>query len=1236
MAKILDRATADRVFLIYGNLSDMFIAEDLIPCRFEYYLMKYLKSLGFKNVVFFSPNDKGRYTIDDESAAFTERKKLMSNQRGGGLPQQRGSGHKLTMGKKGRRSFGDNEKNGHRGDEPKTEGDLKEKEQAAKQELKYKFPNINLADFVEMAQSYLTGKDGRTAVIFTNIQTFLTSQPPQKYHAMLSGEWINYTGNPDAGICIFLAPNGCVSGIHTMLTSSGMSEISNYFFEESDRIRYDRTIHVGNPERDEIRNLLEYMRIIGYQYKRRSFRLFFERNDMEKIVDCIYRCSRNRDLQPRERDLTQLSGIFQYLSDYIYQKCRMNPRAAGVRLSLALARKLFLNSGEDSQISALERLHVSGWEPVYERLEEIVDTAKKDKKKREEAQETETDVIVETEKEESDAISEEEAPICVSCRLDLDFGKKEVEDNTYTGPVPSFILKGHPGVGKTEIAEIIASVLYEAGILRTDRCLKRNRQELMSDVVGGVDVIMRNLLMDAEEGVLFIDEAYQLYEEKTSNDFGKRVLDALLAATDPKNPSHRICVILAGYPEEMDRMMHGSNAGLLSRFGEENNILIPDATPELMLEKFLEFIEDEGYHIPLDQDGKLVLPMETFFKNMYRRRNRRTFGNFRTITKLAQSVCGNASLRLNPEMEIRKEDFRDDGKYFESTGPATKEAALQQIDEFVGMDAVKKKILDIQAQEEKRQDHKKRGIPVAGKPKHYIFKGNPGVGKTSIGHIMGSVFYLSGILGAEETRVIDASELLVGTADDPTEKVRRIVQEAIDNNQFLFIDEAYQIIDNVHGKEIVNAMLNPLSEKGREFRIGISLYPNRVDEFLELNPGLDRRFEIIEFRDYKPEELMEIFERNRQKLQLEITEETQERVKLIFKHKYNTRTETFGNAAIAVQLIEEMDSNHYRRMKQQTEESEDIYTLTLEDIPEKELKEIESVVHPKTAEEIEEEVNSMIGMGGLRTIMENIATEVQYAQKEGENAIYGLEPGHYFFIGRPGTGKTTSAEMFADYLYSLGVIKTKKIQKYSTKDLVSGYLGQSDKQAAKMLERGRNGVIFIDEAHHLAVSYGGGQSSYEQQVLGQLIQYMEDEEFRKTTCIILAGYEGEMEKLFNRNYGGDPGLRDRGRVVEFPDYNGEECWQIFEKFCEKNGISVTEGVQPIYTMLFGRLSGYEEFANGRTVRKVFRETCVRMKKRVIEGETLEFINVITTDDLLEQEEAIEMLGYQTLRKGGDS
>ena len=1236
MAKILDRTTANRVFLIYGNLGDMYIAEDLVPCRFEYYLMKYLKSLGFEHVVFFSPNDKGRFTLDDKSAAFVEHKKITSSNVS--APEQKSSGHKLTFGRKNKKKRGDaggtdspiaGEEQEADTTRAKNTEQTVENGRRADPNLKYKFPGINLADFQEMAQSYLTGKNGRTAVVFTNIQTFLGAQPPQKYHSMLSGEWVSYNGNPDAGACIFLAPNGCVSGINTMLTSFGMTEISNYFFEQGSQIRYDRTIHVGEPEKDEIRNLLEYMRIVGYQYKRRSFRLFFERNDLEKLVDCIYRCSRNRDLQPKERDLTQLSGIFDYLSDYVYQKCRMNPRARGVRFDVRLAGALFQNSGSDSGLSALERLNVKGWEPVYNRLKDIVTIAENNRKKRKKSQPQDADVVVEAaEGEEDNTLIEEDAPVCVSRRLDPDFGKKAEDADEYTEPIPSFILKGHPGVGKTEIARMIASVLYEAGILRTDNYLVRDRKSLMSNVVGGTDVIMRDLLMDAEEGVLFIDEAYELYDgNEGSNDFGKHVLDALLPATDPDNKNHRICVILAGYPEEMDKMMTGSNAGLLSRFKEENNILIPDATPELMYEKFFEFIEGSGYHIPLDEEGNYTLPMDVFFENMYKRRNRRTFGNYRDVKGLAKTVCGNASLRLNPEMTIRKEDFGSHMKYFESDGPRTVEAALAQLDEYVGMEHVKEKLLQVRETEELRMEHEAHGIPNIDKPLHYIFVGNPGVGKTTVGRIMGQLFHLIGVLGAEETRVIDASELLRGNASDPTSQVRKVIQEVIDNNQFLFIDEAYQLLDNIHGTEIINAMLNPLSEKGDEFRVAISLYPDRVDEFWEKNPGLDRRFEVIQFEDYQPDKLMEIFERNRKKLRLEITEEARERVRMILENKYNTKTASFGNAAVPVKLIAKMDSSRYSRMKQRTEDSEDLYTLTLADIPEEDMKEVESMVHPKTAEEIQKEVDSMIGMYGLRGIMEKLAKEVQYAQKKGQKgAMYELIPGHYFFIGRPGTGKTTSARMFAEYLYSIGAVKTNKFTKYSAKDLVAGYIGQSDKLAARMLERGRNGVIFIDEAHELAVTYGEGHTSYEQQVLSQLIQYMEDDEFRKTTCIILAGYSGEIEKLFDRKYGGDPGLLSRGTKVEFANYNAQESWQIFEKFCRKNGITIGEGVQEPYTVLFDHLSRYREFANGRSVRTIFQETSLRMKARVIEAEETDNIDEIGVEDLLTLEEAIETLG----------
>lgn len=1243
MAKILDRTTTNRVFLIYGNLGDMFLAEDLIPCRFEYYLMKYLKSLGFEHVVFFSPNDKGRFTLDDESAAFTERKKRISS--GMKVKQEGESGHKLRMGKRKKRKAEDaqgellEKETGGRTDSamgslekenPEKEDSWKEHQETegTVSDLKYKFSNINIADFQEMAQSYLSGRNGKTAVVFTNIQTFLNPPPPPKYHSMLSKEWVSYTNNPDAGACIFLAPNACVSGINRILSACGMPEISNYFFEGGEQIRYDRTICVGEPEKDEIRNLLEYMRIVGYQYKRRSFRLFFERRDLETIVDCIYRCSRNRDLQPKERDLTQLSGIYDYLSDYVYQKCRGNLRAKGIKMSVSLARQLFQNTGSDSEVSALEKLHVKGWEPVYERLKNIVEITEKNRKKENKQIGQDVEIVLATEKEEekTQGFWEQEAPICVSRRLDADFGENvEEEEGKYTGHVPSFILKGHPGVGKTEIAKMIASVLYEAGILRTDHCLIRDKKMLVSNVVGGTEVMMRELLMDAQEGVLFIDEAYELFTgDENSNDFGKHVLDALLPVVDPGNPSHRICVILAGYPEEMDKMMAGSNSGLLSRFSEENNILIPDATPELMYEKFLEFIEERGFSIP-EEDGKPAFSMEVFFENMYKRRNRRTFGNFRDVKKIAESACGNASLRS--QTQIRKEDFGIWQKFFESTGPRTADAALAQLDEYVGMEKVKEKLQEVRANEEKREEEKARNIPNIGKPKHYIFVGNPGVGKTTVGTIMGQLFHLLGILGAEETRVVDASELLGDHATNPTAHVRKVLQEVIDNNQFLFIDEGYQILDNVHKNEIVSAMLNPLSEKGEEFRMAISLYPDRVEDFMETNPGVDRRFEIIRFEDYGPSQLMEIFDRNCKRLRLGITEEAKERVSLILKQKYNTRDEKFGNAAVAIDLLTAMDANRYRRMKQEAQETDEIYTLTLKDIPEKELKDVESMVHPKTTQEIQKEIDSMIGMQGLREIMKQKADDIAYIRKAGKKEdIYHLEPGHYFFIGAPGTGKTTSARMFAEYLYSIGVIKSNKFTPYSSKDLVSGYVGQSDKLAAQMLERGRNGVIFIDEAHELAVSYGDNHTSYEQQVLSQLIQYMEDEEFKKTTCIILAGYDGQIQKLFDRRYGGDPGLLSRGKKVFFPNYNAQESYQIFEKFCVKNGVSIGDGVKEKYLEVFEGLVKCPEYANGRSVRTIFRETASRMKARVVHTDDTQNLDTITQADLLGAEEAKSVLG----------
>ena len=50
MSSILERPNLNKIFLIYGNLDDMFISPDLQKNNFRPYLNAYLKSLGYQKI----------------------------------------------------------------------------------------------------------------------------------------------------------------------------------------------------------------------------------------------------------------------------------------------------------------------------------------------------------------------------------------------------------------------------------------------------------------------------------------------------------------------------------------------------------------------------------------------------------------------------------------------------------------------------------------------------------------------------------------------------------------------------------------------------------------------------------------------------------------------------------------------------------------------------------------------------------------------------------------------------------------------------------------------------------------------------------------------------------------------------------------------------------------------------------------------------------------------------------
>jgi hypothetical protein len=139
----------------------------------------------------------------------------------------------------------------------------------------------------------------------------------------------------------------------------------------------------------------------------------------------------------------------------------------------------------------------------------------------------------------------------------------------------NLVFTGPPGVGKTEVAVIIASLLRDLGMPDFDGhvivCTPAN---LRGSYVGHSGSMTRSALAEAEGGVLVIDEAYGL----VGDGFTGEVLTELLAWTDGSHP--RLVVVLAGYKNEMDTLLD-ANPGLRSRF-ETRIEFLPYSVDELV------------------------------------------------------------------------------------------------------------------------------------------------------------------------------------------------------------------------------------------------------------------------------------------------------------------------------------------------------------------------------------------------------------------------------------------------------------------------------------------------------------------------------------------------------------------------------------------------------------------------------------------------------------------------------
>lgn len=265
------------------------------------------------------------------------------------------------------------------------------------------------------------------------------------------------------------------------------------------------------------------------------------------------------------------------------------------------------------------------------------------------------------------------------------------------------------------------------------------------------------------------------------------------------------------------------------------------------------------------------------------------------------------------------------------------EELMEELNSLVGLESVKSEINNLINVIKIEKIRKEKGLAVPDKSLHLVFTGNPGTGKTTIGRFISKIYKSLGVLSKGHLVETDRSGLVAGFVGQTAAKTLEICQSALDG--VLFIDEAYALAEggeNDFGREAINTLLKFMEDNRSRIIVIVAGYTDNMESFIDKNPGLKSRFnKYIQFEDYSPEELVQIFERISSKMKLNLSEPAKEKLREKFQMEYDLRDKTFGNGRLARNIFEKAYMNQANRLVKITDLTEEaLCTILPEDLME--------------------------------------------------------------------------------------------------------------------------------------------------------------------------------------------------------------------------------------------------------------------------------------------------------------
>ena len=506
--------------------------------------------------------------------------------------------------------------------------------------------------------------------------------------------------------------------------------------------------------------------------------------------------------------------------------------------------------------------------------------------------------------------------------------------------------------------------------------------------------------------------------------------------------------------------------------------------------------------------------------------------------------------------------------------------ARQPLDSLDGADDAKDALRQVSDTLLQLAQRKQRGVATVAPRFHTIFEGNRGSGKTTM------ALELASLVGGGPERV-DLTELARDkTRSESEPDARKAYLDGLAGK--VVVVDNFELLGGGGGSQAAQAAKVWLADLAKEadkgaFTLVLTPTHEEADGVAKVRAMARLEPKRVKLPDLSDATLGKLLRR-------ELTEGGYNADDATVAHVARTlgagRGPGFTNAVTVTTALRQAVMRHATRLRDGKHEKVAADHLELADFKDK-------APDARGPDSAFAKLDRMIGLGAikeeLRALDERMALndELEAAGK----APIGKPSLNAVFVGNPGTGKTTVARLYGQFLSERGFLASGEVVEVKAKDLIGKVVGETEKNVRDAFARAKGRVLFIDEAYAFYDAQAGG---YGKAALDTLVGLI-DPDRPGEVAVVMAGYKTEMEEMIGKS---NPGLARRmTHTFRFDDYTVPELGQILDRKLEERKVGVTPDGRVAALSALGRLRRAPGFGNAGTVATLVDQAVTRMAGR---------------------------------------